>query len=142
MARSLANPNITRSRLVLEVASEMVGGKALQTNPRYLEAKAVLRRQGPGRDVTLTGTSTAEGIWAVARREVDLSIINPACVLSVAARGGGIFKEPIPVRAVTVIPSFDQFVIAVRRDSGLKSFEDIAARKAKLRVSMRGMKDH
>jgi hypothetical protein len=142
MARSLANPNITRSRLVLEVASEMVGGKALQTNPRYLQAKAVLRRATPGRDVVLTGTSTAEGIWAVARREVDLSIINPACVLSVAARGGGIFKKPMPVRAVTVIPSFDQFVIAVRRDSGLTSFEDIAARKPKLRVSMRGMKDH
>lgn len=142
MPRSLANPNITRSRLVLEVASEMVGGKALQSNPRYLQAKVVLRTATPGRGVGLSGTSTAEGIWAVARRDVDLSIVNPACVLSVAARGAGIFKAPIPVRAVTVIPSFDQFVIAVRRDIGLSSFEEIATRRPRLRVSMRGMKDH
>ncbi len=143
MPQSLTNPNITRSRLVLEIASEMVGGKAMQSNPKYLQAKAALRSAGTrGRTVSLSGTSTAEGIWAVARREVDLSIINPACVLSVAARGASIFKTPIPLRTVTVIPSFDQFVVAVRHDTGLKSFEEIGTRKPRLRVSMRGMADH
>jgi hypothetical protein len=75
---------------------------------------------------TFLGVSTAEGIFAVTSREVDLAIINPAAVLSVAMRGKGIFKEPMPVRAIAVIPSGDQFVFAVRPETGLLFLEDIA----------------
>ena len=78
----------------------------------------------------------------MASREIDLAIINPATVLSVALRGKGIFKEPMPVRAIAVIPSWDQFVFAVRPETGLSSFEDIARRKPKLRILMRGAPDH
>jgi TRAP-type uncharacterized transport system substrate-binding protein len=128
---------------VLEIASEMIGGKALQEQPDYLQAKAVLRSAKPGgRPVTLFGSSTAEGIEAVTRREADLAIINPAAVLSVAARGAGAFKTPRPLRAIAVIPSWDQFVFAVRAETGLERFEDIAARRLPLRISMRGTPDH
>lgn len=139
----MTNPNITRSRLVLEIASQMVGGNNPQANPDYLQAKAILRSaKDRGRTVTLFGSSTAEGIDAVTAREVDMAIINPACVLAVAARGMSIFKTPRPLRAITVIPSYDQFVFAVRRETGLKTFEEIAQRRLPLRVSMRGMQDH
>lgn len=137
-----ANPNITRSRLVLEIASEMVGGNALDEVPDYFQAKAVLRRANGGKPVTLFGSSTAEGIRAVVRREVDLAIINPSAVLAVAARGQGEFETPQPVRAIAVIPSWDQFVFAVRPETGLELFEDIAAKRPRLRVSMRAMPDH
>jgi len=143
MTRAPTNPNVTRSRLVLEVASEMIGGDDIGKVPDYYQAKAVLRAATPnGRPVTLFGSSTAEGIEAVARREVDLAIINPAAVLSVALRGQGCFKTPRPLRAIGVIPSWDQFVFAVRRETGLTRFEDIAARHYPLRISMRGMADH
>jgi TRAP-type uncharacterized transport system substrate-binding protein len=139
---ALTNPNITRSRLVLEVASEMVGGDALGDVPAYFQAKAVLRPAKGGKPVTLFGSSTAEGILAVARREVDLGIINPSAVLAVAARGQGEFATPQPVQAIAVIPSWDQFVFAVRPETGLEAFEDIARKKPRLRVAMRSMQDH
>ncbi|HKT18516.1 MAG TPA: TAXI family TRAP transporter solute-binding subunit [Stellaceae bacterium] len=143
MPMIVTNPNVTRSRLVLEIASEMIGGNDPQAQPDFYQAKAVLRATKPGgKTVTLFGSSTAEGIEAVARGEADLGIINPACVLSVALRGKGQFRTPQPVRAIGVIPSWDQFVFAVRPETGLESFEDIAAKRPKLRVSMRGTPDH
>jgi len=143
MPMIVTNPNITRSRLVLEVASEMIGGNDPQAQPDYYQAKAVLRATKPGgKPVTLFGSSTAEGIEAVVRGEADLGIINPACVLSVAVRGKGQFKTPLPLRAVAVIPSWDQYVFAVRPENGLETFEDIAVKRPRLRVSMRGAPDH
>jgi TRAP-type uncharacterized transport system substrate-binding protein len=137
-----ANPNVTRSRLVLEIASEMAGSAASDAVPVYVQPRVVLCHAKGGKTATFLGVSTAEGIFAVAKREIDLAIINPATVLSVALRGQGIFREPMPVRAVAVIPSWDQFVFAVRPETGLSSFEDIARRKPKLRILMRGAPDH
>jgi TRAP-type uncharacterized transport system substrate-binding protein len=136
------NPNVTRSRLVLEIASEMAGSAASEAVPDYIQPKVVLRHSHGGRPATLFAISSAEGIFAVASREVDLAMINPAAMLAVAMRGHGIFKQPIPVRAIAVIPSPDQFVFAVRPETGLTRFEDIAARKPKLRILMRGALDH
>ncbi|HVB14989.1 MAG TPA: TAXI family TRAP transporter solute-binding subunit [Stellaceae bacterium] len=136
------NPNVTRSRLVLEIASEMVGATPENPVPEWFQAKVVLRRAQGGKPVTLFAVSSAEGIYAVAKGEADLAIINPACVLSVAVKGQGMFKEKLPLLAVTVIPSWDQFVFAVRPETGLTRFEDIAARKPKLRIMMRGALDH
>jgi TRAP-type uncharacterized transport system substrate-binding protein len=137
-----SNPNVTRSRLVLEIASEMAGSVASDVVPTYVQPRVVLRHAHGSKTATFLGVSTAEGIFAVASREIDLAIINPATVLSVALRGKGIFKQPMPVRAIAVIPSWDQFVFAVRPETGLSSFEDIAHRKPKLRILMRGAQDH
>lgn len=142
MSASQTNPNITRSRLMLEVASQMVGFDALQSNPRYLQAKIILRQTEGGHSVGLFGSSTAEGIFAVARREVDAAIINPAAVSCVARNGKGIFKTAIPLTGIAVIPSWDQMVFAVHASTGLTSFEDIPSRRFPLRLSMRGMADH
>jgi TRAP-type uncharacterized transport system substrate-binding protein len=137
------NPNVTRSRLVLEIASEMCGGGAEERSvPEWFQPKVVLRSTSGGKPLTLFAVSSAEGIYAVAKGEADLAIINPACVLSVAVKGKGMFKEKLPLRAVTVIPSWDQFVFAVRPDTGIERLEDIAAKKPKLKIMMRGALDH
>src|ERR1041384_1892537 len=133
-----ANPNVTRSRVVLEIASELAGSAASTAVPAYVQPRVVLRHAHGGKAATFLGVSTAEGIFAVAAREIDFALINPATVLSLALRGKGIFKEPMPLRAVTVIPSWDQFVFAVRPETGLSWLEDIARRQPKLRVLMRG----
>ena len=138
----ITNPNVTRSRLVLEIASEMTGGAVADAVPHYVLPKVVLRDSRGGRPVTLSASSSADGIFAVAAREADLAMINPASVLSVALRGEGIFKRPMPVRAIAVIPSWDAFVFAVRPETGLARFEDIAARRPKLRILMRATPDH
>jgi TRAP-type uncharacterized transport system substrate-binding protein len=137
------NPNVTRSRLILEIASEMCsGGPAERSVPAWFQPKVVLRNTAGGKPLTLFAVSSSEGIFAVAKGEADLAIINPACVLSVAVKGKGMFKEPLPLRAVTVIPSWDQFVFAVRPDSGIERLEDIAIKKPTLKIMMRGALDH
>lgn len=135
-----ANPVTTRSRIVLEIAAELVA----LPDQRLRQAKVLLREQGAGEawPLCLFATSTREGVDAVVKREADLAIINPSGPLTLAYRGTGRYERPQPVRAVAVIPSFDQYVFAVRSDLGLARFEDIAARRAPLRVALRGQRDH
>jgi hypothetical protein len=132
---SWPNPITTRSRVVLEIAAELV---AEEEQP-LRQAKVLLREQGnPSREfpLCLFGTSTMEGVDAVLAREADLAIINPAGPLTVAYRRGA------PLRTLAVIPSLDQYVFAVRPETNLTSFEQIVTGKAKLRISLRGQRDH
>ena len=128
-----------RSHLVLEVASELVD----RTEWPYRQARITLREQGGEVwPVCLFGCDTPAAIDQVARGEVQVAIINPAGPLALALRGRGPFSSPIPVRAITVIPSPDQLAFAVSERTGLKSLHDIRERRFPLRVSMRGQLDH
>ena len=82
------------------------------------------------------------GDRSVAKGEVQLAISNPAGYVALAVRGTGPFRSPIPLRAITIIPSPDQLAFAVTERTGLKSFREIRERRYPLRVSMRGQKDH
>jgi NMT1 family protein len=128
-----------RSRLVLEVASELVD----QAGWAHRQARVSLRPQG-AEDwaVTLFASDGPAAIDQVARGEVQLAISNPAGYLALAARGTGPFASPIALRAIAVIPSPDQLACAVTERTGLKSFREIRERRYPLRVSMRGQKDH
>ena len=55
----VTNPNVTRSRLVLEIASEMTGGPAADAVPHYVLPKVVLRDSRGGSPVTFSATSSA-----------------------------------------------------------------------------------
>lgn len=128
-----------RSRLVLEVASELVD----QRSWPYRQARISLRQQGADAwPVTFFGSDGPEAIAEVARGEVQVAIINPAGLLPLAVRGTGPFKTPIPLRAITVIPSPDQLALAVSEKTGLQSVREIRERRYPLRVSMRGQMDH
>jgi TRAP-type uncharacterized transport system substrate-binding protein len=132
------NPNTMRSRVVLEVAAEIVA-----SHERLQQAKVMLRRAGsPDWSVCLTALSTNEGVVEVARRTADMAIINPSSALTVAYRGTGHWREKQPVRAIGVMPSLDQYVFAVHSRFDLNSFEDIAVKRPKIRLSLRGQKDH
>jgi TRAP-type uncharacterized transport system substrate-binding protein len=132
------NPITTRSRVVLEVASELVG----QYNKNW-QAKVLVKVQGePEWETSFSGSSTIEGIEAVVKRESTLAITNPTAVLALAYRGIRPFTAPQPVRTIAVLPTNDQFVFAVRSDTGLRTLEDIAAKKFPLRLSVRAIPDH
>lgn len=138
---SWASPITTRSRVVLEIASELVANP----NQRLQQAKVLLREQGSGSyewPLCLFGSSTNEGLDAVINREAALAIINPAGPLTIAYRGSAPYTRPQPVRTIAVIPSLDQYVFAVKGETGLTSFEEIFERRYPLRVAMRGQKDH
>jgi TRAP-type uncharacterized transport system substrate-binding protein len=124
---------------VLEVAAELVGRRDYP----YQQARAQLRPQGPGDwTYTLFGSDAAESVDQVARREVDVAMINPSSLLTAAYRGGGPFAAPAPVRAIAVIPSLDWLGFAVLESTGLESLADIKRQRYPLRVSLRAQRDH
>jgi len=137
--RATVGRDTIRSRLILEVASELVD----QPGWTYRQARVNLRTQGAEDwPITLFASDGPAAIDEVACGAVQLAISNPAGYLALAVRGTGPFKTPIPLRAITVIPSPDQLAFAVTERTGLKSLHDIRDRRFSLRVSMRGQKDH
>jgi TRAP-type uncharacterized transport system substrate-binding protein len=132
-------PATTRSQIMLEAASELV-------NPRgyaYQQARVQLRPQGSGPwTYTLYGSDAPESIYQVAQGEADIAAVNPVAPLTLAYRGTGPFKEPLPVRVITTIPSLDWLGFAVKESTGLTSLADVKAKKYPLRVSLRGQADH
>jgi TRAP-type uncharacterized transport system substrate-binding protein len=137
--RMRTHPHTTRSRLMLEVASELVNRRDWP----YLQAKVSLREQGSDQwPVTLFGSDSPATIWEVASSKVQFAIINPSMILKMAALGSPPFTEPLPLRSIAVLPSSDQMVFAVSEETGLKSFTDIRERRFPLKVSLRGQADH
>lgn len=128
-----------RSRLVLEVASEMVD----QADWPNRQARVSLRVQGAENwPVNMIASDGPAALDMVARGEMQLAICNPAMYLAMAVRGTGPYKAPIPLRAITVIPSPDQLAFAVTEKTGLKTFAEVREKRYPLRVSMRGQRDH
>ena len=137
--RMRTHPHTTRSRLMLEVASQLVSQKDFP----YLQARVSLREQGADEwPVTLFASDSPATIHEVAAGKVQFAMINPSMILRVAALGSAPFNDPIPLRAIAVLPALDQMVFAVKQETGLTTFSDIRARKFPLRVSLRGQPDH
>jgi TRAP-type uncharacterized transport system substrate-binding protein len=137
--RMRTHPHTTRSRLMLEVASQLVS----QNDFPYLQARVSLREQGADEwPVTLFASDSPATIHQVAAGTVQFAMINPSMILRVAALGSAPFNAPIPLRAIAVLPALDQMVFAVKQTTGLTTFSDIRARKFPLRVSLRGQPDH
>ena len=133
------SPLIVRSRLMLEVASEVIG----MNNWPYRQAQIKLRDQTDLEwKMSLFGSDTVEAIEEVSRGDVHFAIVNPSSPLTMAYRGRGPFKEAIPVRAIAVIPTQDQFGFAVSEKTGVKSFAELLQCRYPLRVSLRGQKRH
>ena len=137
-ARSVARDTI-RSRLVLEVASEMIE----QEDWPNRQARVSLRPQGAEEwAVNMIASDGPAALDLVARGEMQLAISNPAMYLALAVRGTGPYRKPIPLRAITIIPSPDQLAFAVTEKTGLQSLHEIRERRLPLRVSVRGQRDH
>jgi len=135
----IRQPVVMRSRLMLEVASELVAAD------EWPEKQVTInfRPQG-GTDwpIKFFASDAPNSVDAIVRREADFAICNPGGVLAMAVRGAGPYKDPLPLRAIMVLPQFDQFGFAVKESTGLKSLADIRDRKYPLRVSLRGQRDH
>ena len=134
-----AVPPTIRSRFMLEIASDLVGRKDFNLR----QTRLTLREQGRrDRTLTLFASDAPSVIDEVVRGEVDVAIINPAAPLTMAVRGTGPFPEPLPIRAITVLPSDDYFFFAVSGSTGLHTLDDVRERRYPLRISLRGQMDH
>jgi TRAP-type uncharacterized transport system substrate-binding protein len=134
-----AIPATTRSRLMLEVASELVGEKDWFQR----QVQVSLREQGAaGWPLTFFAGDTPSAIDEVVEGRAQFAIVNPAEPLTLAYRGMGPYSKPLPVAVVTTVPSEDQMAFAVTERSGIRSIEDIGERRFPLRMGMRAQPDH
>lgn len=136
---SKVGPPVVRSRLLLEVASELVSDKGV------LPSQVIIQFRTPGESrcpVSFTSDDSERGVEAVWRGEATMGIANPSSLLTVARRGTHPFRGPLPIAAVCVLPSPDQFVVAVRASAQLASLEEVASRRLPLRLSLRGQHDN
>jgi TRAP-type uncharacterized transport system substrate-binding protein len=137
--RLRTHPHTTRSRLMLEVASQLVSQKDFP----YLQARVSLREQGADEwPVTLFASDSPATVQEMAAGKVQFAMINPSMILKLAALGSAPFNEPLSLRTIAVLPASDHMGFAVKQDAGLRAFSDIGMQKFPLRVSLRGQPDH
>lgn len=137
--RMRTHPHTTRSRLMLEVASELVG----RSDWPYLQARVSLREQGSAEwPMTLFASDSPATIQEIASGKVQIGIVNPSMILKLAALGSPPFNEPLPLRSIAVLPASDQMVFAVTQETNLTSIADLGERQFPLKVSLRGQPDH
>jgi hypothetical protein len=132
-------PPLIRSRLMLEVASELVG------RPYWRDRQVRVQFRPQGGDewrLSIFASDAVNAVDAVANGEADIAIVNPGAVLAMARQAAGPFKAPIPVCALYVISQFDQLAFAVSEKTGLRSVKEIKDRRYPLKMSLRGQSDH
>jgi TRAP-type uncharacterized transport system substrate-binding protein len=131
-------PDTIRPRLLFEVASEMMGS----SDWPYREARVELRSQSGEPGVFhLYGANHPDSIQEMAERKLDISILNPSALLTMAYRGSGAFQKPVQVATIAVIPHYDQLGFAVTETSGIHSLDQIREQRFPLRLSVRGSID-
>src|SRR5437867_2723641 len=99
------SPVIMRSKLMLEVASELVGDEEWQEK----QVEIHFRPQGlPPWRLTFFASDAPNAVDAVMSGQADVAICNPGGVLAMARNGVAPFKERCPLAAIMVLPQFDQ----------------------------------
>jgi len=80
--------------------------------------------------------SGLKGARLVGTGKVEIGWLNPSVIATMAHLGKGPFRRSYPLRALAVFPHWDRLVIAVSRDLGIQSIEELKAKRPALRVSV------
>lgn len=83
------------------------------------------------------GTGFLDNIQAVGNGQVDVAITTPAAIVKMVMEGLGPFEgEKFPhLRALGVLPQNDRLLFAVRKELGVRSFDDLRKSKTPLRIA-------
>ncbi|HEX6511660.1 MAG TPA: TAXI family TRAP transporter solute-binding subunit [Chloroflexota bacterium] len=130
--------NFKRAKVLWEVVLDIAGDPATP----YYGPRDICVTVGSGSGDTYKpyiSMSTGSPILAhaAARREIGFVFVNPSAMLTQAYRGTGLFREPLPLRAVFSYPSWDRFVVAMHPRTGLKSLAEVKDKRLPLRLSIR-----
>jgi TRAP-type uncharacterized transport system substrate-binding protein len=131
------DPTNLRPMLFLEAARDMM----LNEDWPFRAVTVVMEDHGgPGR-FAFYGANHPDAVEEVQARRIDISILNPAAMLTMAHRGTGAFTSPKEVATIAVLPHDDRLGFAVADRLGFAGLADIAAARYPLRVSVRGSVD-
>ena len=81
------------------------------------------------------GMSCFDAPERVASGEFDIAISTPIWVGSLAAQGKPPFTKPLAISSLACFPHNDRMLFAVRRETGIRSFQDIKEQRYPLRIS-------
>ena len=138
MEKLPSGANFRRAKMLWELGLHIAG------NP--------LTRYGGNRDMCIVvGSGSAETFMPslrmssgsailaheVARGGIEMAFVNPSAMLTQAYRGVGLFTAPLQVRIVGSYPSWDRFVIAIRKKLGFRSLADVKKARYPLQMSLR-----
>lgn len=93
---------------------------------------------GPHTSVGIfSGLGFIDNIRAVGRGEVDVAITTPAAIGRMAMDGVGPFAgETFPhLRTLGVLPQNDRLLFAVRKEFGIRSFQELREKRPALRIA-------
>ena len=130
--------NFQRTRMLWEIGLHVAG----DPNTPYYGNRDMCISVGSGsanifRPWLRMSTGSPIIAHAVAKGDLEMSIVNPSGFLTQAYRGTGLFKEPLPLRVVACYPSWDRFVYLIHPRTGLTSLSQIKEQKYPLRLSIR-----
>ncbi len=94
---------------------------------------------GKHTDVAIhNGTAAVRNLLAVGRGQVDVALVTPEAFARMALDGVGPFAgERFPhLRSLGHIPQHDRMILAVRKELGITSFEDLRRKKTPLRIAI------
>jgi TRAP-type uncharacterized transport system substrate-binding protein len=149
MAIRRYNSGIQRAKGLMEIAAALYDSSlshqtrraaegTLQTDTRLgrvvrlsLGVKSIERTDIP----VSFATGSFPEIIGVAQGAYSLAWINPSAVVTMAYRGKGFFKKPLPLRTIATFPSFDVMGFAVHESTGVTSLAHIRRDRIPLRVS-------
>jgi Fe2+ transport system protein FeoA len=149
MAKKRYNSAIQRAKGFLELASGLYDTSlshqtrraaegVLQTDSRlgYYLKLALLPRGKQGECVSLAfAADSFRELQMLADGKASVVWINPSASVTLAYRGTGPLKAPIPLRAIAVFPSWDLMGFAVHEATGVESLEQIKKDRIPLRLS-------
>ena len=122
-----------RAEIAAEVAFSFYGTASLPLTSQVTLALGY-------RDSDLGGTRIPS---LVDRKKFDFGFANPSGLARMALLGVGPYRKRLALRAIGVFPSWDRLVFAVRKDTGIRSLEEIKEKRYPLVVSTRsGRKFH
>lgn len=108
----------------------------------YRHARITLSSPGDESETFhLLGGAYPAAIEEVVSGELDIAMLNPSALMTMAFKGIGVFEHSLPIRAICVIPSYDQLGFAVTEASGITSLDQIREEQRPLRISTRGSHD-
>jgi TRAP-type uncharacterized transport system substrate-binding protein len=101
-------------------------------------SQEMVDRTGPySRYAIWNGRGVADAVRAVGRGQVDVALAVPVAFIPAALEGRDLFAgEPFPhLRGLGVIPQDDRMLLALDARLGIRSFDDLRAKRPPLRLA-------
>jgi hypothetical protein len=122
-----------RSGLMLEVV------RTLSASDTWLHRQVAIELKAQGASdfaMRFYASDAWDAVGEVLSGRVDIAILNPATVVSAAARRHG--ADPQSLAAIATVPSYDQLGMAVAGHLGISTMDELVAVRPRMRLSLRG----